>query len=123
MPPADSKKQLTSKQIELIRQWIKRKVFRLTAIGHLESSVRPSLPRIQNKRWAKNEIDFFIKAGLDHQRMKPSSQADKLTLIRRVSFDLRGLPPSIEEVNSFLQDESQQSYKRMLEHAEFRRSR
>ena len=114
MPPAESKKQLTSKQIELIRQWIKEGA---QVDGHWawKAPSRPSLPRIQNKRWAKNEIDFFIKAGLDHQRMKPSSQADKLTLIRRVSLDLRGLPPSIEEVNSFLQDESQQSYKRMLE--------
>ena len=114
MPPADSKKQLTNKQIELIQQWIKEGA---QIDGHWawKAPSRPSLPRIQNKRWAKNEIDFFIKAGLDHQRMKPSSQADKLTLIRRVSLDLRGLPPSIEEVNSFLQDESQQSYKRMLE--------
>ncbi len=114
MPPVDSRKQLSVEQIEIIKQWIKEGA---EIKGHWawNAPSRPELPRIQQKRWARGAIDYFIKAGLDFQKMRPSNQADRLTLIRRVSLDLRGLPPTIEEVDQFLQDPSEQAYASMIE--------
>ena len=87
----------------MIKQWIKEGA---QIEGHWAWSApsKAALPRIQNKRWARNAIDYFIKEQLDGQKMRPSAQANKLTLIRRVSLDVRGLPPSSQEVNQFLED-------------------
>ena len=114
MPPMDSKKQLTSAQIEMIKQWIKEGA---QIEGHWawNAPSKAALPRIQNKRWARNAIDYFVKEQLDGQKMRPSAQANKLTLIRRVSLDVRGLPPSSQEVNQFLEDDSPDAYESMVE--------
>ena len=114
MPPVDSKKQLTGAQIELIQQWIKEGA---VIEGHWAWSapLKPELPRIQNKRWARNAIDFFIKDQMDERKMRPSSQAGKLTLIRRVSLDVRGLPPSLDEIQRFLEDSSANAYETMVD--------
>ena len=114
MPPVDSKKQLTSEQIELLKQWVKEGA---TIDGHWAwtAPARPTLPRIQQKRWANNAIDYFVKEQLDQQRMRPAVMADKRTLIRRVSLDIRGLPPSLEEIKQFLEDDSVNAYELMVD--------
>src|SRR5262245_14166947 len=71
---------------------------------------RPKIPAVKNKAWIKNEIDAFILARLESAGLKPSPRADKTTLIRRLSFDLRGLPPSLKEVDEFLNDQSPNAY-------------
>ncbi|MBA61490.1 MAG: hypothetical protein CMJ76_03905 [Planctomycetaceae bacterium] len=114
MPPVDSKKQLTTAQINLIRQWIHEGA-KIEGHWAWSSPVKPEFPRIQNKRWAKNAIDYFIKDQLDEQKMKPASEANKLTLIRRVSLDVRGLPPSLEEMKAFLTDDSADAYETMVD--------
>ena len=113
MPPVDSKKQLTSEQIALLKQWIKEGA---NIDGHWAwtAPVRPTLPRIQQKRWANNAIDYFVKEQLDQQRMRPSVMATKGTLIRRVSLDVRGLPPSLEEIKQFLEDDAVNAYELMV---------
>jgi Protein of unknown function (DUF1553)/Protein of unknown function (DUF1549)/Planctomycete cytochrome C len=75
----------------------------------------PPLPAVQNPGWVRNGIDRFILARLEKEGIKPSAEADKVTLIRRVSLDLLGLPPTREEVDAFLKDPSTDAYERLVE--------
>ncbi len=77
--------------------------------------VRPSLPKVKDKAWTKNEIDAFILACLKSAGLKPSPPADKTTLIRRLSFDLRGLPPTLQEVDEFLADRGPDAYEKLVD--------
>lgn len=72
-------------------------------------------PTVKNPAWVKNEIDQFILAKLEDNELSPAPQADKLTLIRRVTFDLTGLPPTPQEVTEFLADERDDAYARMVD--------
>src|SRR5258706_10553133 len=62
---------------------------------------RPSQPNVKNKKWARNPIDLFVLVKLEQEHLSPSPEADRRTLIRRLSFDLTGLPPGPEEVEQF----------------------
>jgi len=73
------------------------------------------IPAVQNSSWPRNEIDHFILSKLESVGLAPAEQADKLTLIRRVTFDLTGLPPTPEEVQAFLADERGDAYARMVD--------
>src|SRR5271168_4754421 len=70
----------------------------------LQPLIRPSIPAVKNVAWVRNPIDAFILARLEQKGLAPASPADRRTLIRRVSFDLIGLPPTPEEIASFLKD-------------------
>src|SRR6266705_1740215 len=76
---------------------------------------RPPLPEVKNKKWARNPIDLFILAKLEQEKLSPSPEADRRTLIRRLSFDLTGLPPSPEEVAKFIADRSPRAYEQLVE--------
>jgi hypothetical protein len=76
---------------------------------------RPALPAVQNKKWPRNPIDLFILAKLEQQNLSPSPETDRRTLIRRLSFDLTGLPPVPEEVAHFLADRSPKAYESLVE--------
>jgi Protein of unknown function (DUF1553)/Protein of unknown function (DUF1549)/Planctomycete cytochrome C len=114
MPPPDSNKKLTSDQIQTLRRWIEAGA---QYKGHwaFEAPQKPELPKISNKRWARNEIDYFIGAGLEAKKLKPESEASKEKLIRRVTFDLTGLPPTPEEVDAFLADKKAGAYERLVD--------
>jgi Protein of unknown function (DUF1549) len=77
--------------------------------------VRPPTPEVKNKAWARNPIDAFILARLERENLAPSSEADKITLLRRLSLDLIGLPPTPEEVDAFLKDSSSRAYEKQVE--------
>src|SRR5438552_1867529 len=77
--------------------------------------VRPPLPTVKGKTWIKNEIDAFILARLEQAGLKPSPRADKTTLIRRLSLDLRGVPPARAEVDDFLADSAPDAYARLVD--------
>ncbi|MDF1823646.1 MAG: PSD1 and planctomycete cytochrome C domain-containing protein [Verrucomicrobiales bacterium] len=98
MPPPESHLVLTEDQKELIRRWIEEGA---EYEGHwaYEAPVRTEVPQTG---WGNGEIDSFIHARLIEEGMKPSPEADPRTLIRRLTFDLTGLPPTHEEVNAFL---------------------
>ena len=66
--------------------------------------IRPALPQVSNTGWLQTPVDHFVLARLEAEQVVPSSEADRVTLLRRVTLDLTGLPPSVIEVNSFLQD-------------------
>jgi mono/diheme cytochrome c family protein len=76
---------------------------------------RPALPTVQNAEWPKNGIDYFVLARLEQERLKPSPQADAAMLLRRASLDLRGLPPTTEEVDAFLSDPSALAYENAVD--------
>ena len=76
---------------------------------------RPPLPDVSNDQWARNPIDRFVLAQLEEQGLEPAREADKTTLIRRVTFDLTGLPPTPQEIRAFLADKSPVAYERLID--------
>jgi mono/diheme cytochrome c family protein len=77
--------------------------------------VRPSLPVVKNTTWARNPIDRFILARLEKENLTPSPEADRVTLLRRLSLDLTGLPPTVDEVDSFVRDKSRNAYEKQVD--------
>ena len=114
MPPAESGKTLSNEDIELLRRWIEQGA---KYQGHwsFTQPTRPALPEVKQADWIRNAIDHFVLARLEVGGLKPSRAADKATLIRRVSLDLTGLPPTPEEVDAFLSDLSPQAYEKVVD--------
>lgn len=77
--------------------------------------IRPAVPSVKEATWVKNPIDAFLLARLEKEGIKPSPEADRITLIRRLSFDLTGLPPSPEEVDAFVKDRSPDAYDKVVD--------
>ena len=77
--------------------------------------IRPPMPRVRDRDWARTPLDRFILARLEQQRLTPSPPADKGTLLRRLSFDLLGLPPEPEEIDAFLTDDAPDSTARLVD--------
>ena len=103
MPPPKSGKSLSAAEVARLKTWIEEGA---EYQGHWAflPPVRPPLPSVKNPGWCRNPIDRFILARLEAEGLAPSPEADKVTLIRRLSLDLIGLPPTIEEVDAFLAD-------------------
>ncbi|MDD7983381.1 PSD1 and planctomycete cytochrome C domain-containing protein [Lentisphaera marina] len=114
MPPIDSSaKQLTKEEKEIIRKWI-------TQGAQYEKHwafVSPEKKAVQvdNDEWCKNEIDRHVLKQLEDLKLNPNPEADKETLIRRLSLDLRGVPPSLAEVDVFLADSKEGAYERLVD--------
>jgi hypothetical protein len=114
MPPAKSGKHLTPQQIELLRRWIEQGAKWKNHWSYIKPE-RPPLPEVKNRKWPRNDIDYFILTRLEKENLKPSAEASRETLIRRLSLDLTGLPPTIDEVNRFLKDKRAGAYDRLVE--------
>src|SRR5262249_17989368 len=80
-----------------------------------EPPVRPDLPRVRNQSWIRNSIDTFILARIEKEGMTASREASKPALLRRLSLDLTGLPPSIAEIEAFLADTGFDAYERAVD--------
>ncbi len=76
---------------------------------------QPTLPAVKNKAWVKTPIDYFVLAELEKNELKPSPEADKTTLIRRLSLDLIGLPPTLKEIDDFIADTSPNAYEKLVD--------
>jgi hypothetical protein len=113
MPPRKAEKPLTPKQIDLIRRWIEQGA---KWQGHwsLIAASRPPAPRVEDA-WPRNAIDRFVLARMREHGLKPSPEADRRTLIRRLSFDLTGLPPTPAEVDAFLADQAADAYEQVVD--------
>ena len=114
MPPADSKKKpLTAAEKQLIKRWIQQgaKYAKFWAFVPPKQSPAPT-PAAAG--WRSGFIDPYVMARLERRGLKPKSEADKRTLIRRVTLDLTGLPPTLPEINQFLEDESPKAYERLV---------
>ena len=114
MPPADSGKSVTPEQIELIKRWIDEGAEFKPHWSFVTPS-RPAVPEVEQKQAIRNPIDNFVLARLEKEGLAPSPAADKVTLIRRVTLDLTGLPPTIEEVDAFLADDSPEAYAKVVD--------
>ena len=114
MPPADSGDRLTLPEVAAIRKWIEQGAEWEPHWSFIKPA-RPKLPVIENKHWPRNEIDHFIFQHLAKEDLKPSPEADKQSLIRRVTLDLTGLPPTPEEVDQFLADNKPDAYQRLVD--------
>ncbi|QDU09932.1 DUF1553 domain-containing protein [Gimesia aquarii] len=80
-----------------------------------QSPKRPEIPKVKNRGWAKSPIDFFVLSRLEQEKASPAKPADKQTLIRRATFDLIGLPPTREEVEQFLKDDSPDAFAKVID--------
>jgi hypothetical protein len=115
MPPPDSgKKPLTDAQKRLVRQWIEQGGT-YERFWSLEPLRPQDLPSVQNQAWPTGRIDRFVLADLERQNLQPQPKADKRTLIRRVTLDLTGLPPTREEIRDFEQDDAPEAYARVVD--------
>ncbi|HIF33611.1 MAG TPA: DUF1553 domain-containing protein [Planctomycetaceae bacterium] len=116
MPPPDASKNkpLRKEQIELLRQWIDAGA---PFADHWSFVVpkRPALPQVKEPRWTQQPIDRLVWARHQHERISANAAAGRRTLIRRLSLDLIGLPPSIEEADDFVKDKSDDAYETVID--------
>src|SRR5215472_15187418 len=114
MPPPQAGTTLTEAQVATIRQWIEQG-------AHWErhwafvAPVSPTVPEVRNPQWARNPIDRFVLARLEREGLKPAAEADRATLLRRLSFDITGLPPTTAEIDAFLADPSPKAYEKQVD--------
>ena len=114
MPPPETHKKLTSAQIDLLKRWINEGA-EYKKHWSFEPPVKSALPVIEKpKVEVRNGIDAFIQDRLQKEGLPPSPEAGKETLIRRVTLDLTGLPPTLEEVDAFLADTSPDAYEKLV---------
>ncbi|HEV3342411.1 MAG TPA: PSD1 and planctomycete cytochrome C domain-containing protein [Pirellulales bacterium] len=115
MPPPDSKKlPLTSEEIELVKRWINEGA-PFDAHWAYVKPQRPPLPAVKNASWVRNEIDAFVASRLEEHGLSAAAEADRRTLIRRLSFDLLGLPPKPAEVDAFVADPRSDAYELLVD--------
>ncbi len=114
MPPAKGGKPLSPAQIGLLRRWVEEGA-KWQRHWSFVPPERPVLPGVRDARWPRNELDRFVLARLEKDGIRPAPEADRATLIRRATFDLTGLPPTIEEVDAFLGDKTSGAYERLVD--------
>lgn len=114
MPPPNSGKKLSPAQVETLKRWIAGGG-KYAPHWAFVAPRRPEPPAVTNLRWPLNPIDRFILARLEKEGLKPSPVADRYTLIRRVTLDLTGLPPTPAEVDAFIHDTRPGAYERVVD--------
>jgi hypothetical protein len=113
MPPPKAKKPLTGQEKDTLKRWIAAGAG-YEAHWAFVPPARPPLPAVSNEAWVRNPIDRFVLARLERQDIVPSPEADRTILIRRLSLDLTGLPPSPRDVDDFLADRSPDAYDKVV---------
>ncbi len=114
MPPEDSNLTLSNYEKEVLKKWIEQGA-KWDSHWSFKVPEKPSIPTVVNQNWTNNEIDFFILKRLENEKLKPADRAEKERLIRRVSFDLIGLPPTIEEIEDFVKDTSSNAFAKVVD--------
>jgi hypothetical protein len=114
MPPPKSNRKLTTGQVELLRRWIDEGAH-WGKHWAFEKPRRLVPPVVRDRAWPRNALDVFILARLEVEGLRPSPEAPRETLIRRVTLDLTGLPPTPEEVDAFLADAAPDAYERLVD--------
>ena len=113
MPPADSGKALKPEQIDILRRWVEQGG-EYSAHWAFVAPRRPAAPSVENNDWLRNPIDAYILARLESEGLRPSPEADRETLIRRLTLDLTGLPPTPEDVDAFTSDPSPDAVEQLV---------
>lgn len=114
MPPRNSNRRLSPQQKQILQQWIAEGAQYQTHWAFVTPK-RPSQPMVQLTNWPRNPIDYFVLSKLEEAKLPPSPEANRATLIRRLSIDLIGLPPTPEEVDAFLADTDPQAYEKLVD--------
>ncbi|HWC89732.1 MAG TPA: DUF1549 domain-containing protein, partial [Pirellulales bacterium] len=114
MPPPDSNKKLTDAQKQLLKAWIEQGA-PYAKHWSLVPPKRPAIPQVAYEKWPAGPIDRFILARLESAGLEPSPEADRPTLLRRLSLDLTGLPPTPAEVDAFVADQRPDAYARQVD--------
>ncbi|MGL4512445.1 MAG: DUF1553 domain-containing protein [Lacipirellulaceae bacterium] len=114
MPPPETKKKLTPEQIATLEKWVAQGAEYQPHWSFIPPT-RPTPPTPSNEWWGKNAIDAFVAARLEAEGLAPATEADRTTLVRRVTLDLTGLPPTPDEVDAFLGDTRPDAYERLVD--------
>jgi len=114
MPPPKAEHKLSVRQVAVLKKWIEQGA-KWEKHWSFIAPVAPAAPKTADTAWAKNKIDAFIATRLERESLKPRSEAEKHTLIRRATLDLIGLPPTPDEVDAFIADASLHAYEKMAD--------
>ncbi len=114
MPPLKSNKKLTPAQRELLKKWVAAGAEYQPHWSFI-APTKPAVPAVKDKTWARTPIDAFVLAKLEAAGLKPSPEADRRTLARRLSLDLTGLPPTPEQVEAFVNDKDANYYEKYVD--------
>ena len=114
MPPLDSKLTLSEREIALLARWIEQGAAYKPHWAFLPVQ-DPILPVVEDERWVRNPIDRFVLSTLEEKGIHPEPEANKETLLRRVTLDLTGLPPTLEEIDAFLADDRPSAYREVVD--------
>jgi len=114
MPPPKSNRKLSPDQRSMLEKWIDQGA-NYSNHWAFVPPVRPELPKLANPNWARTPVDHFVQAKLEAEGLTPSPEADRATLIRRLSIDLIGLPPSPEQVDAFVSDSDPIAYEKLVD--------
>ncbi|GJM29880.1 MAG: hypothetical protein DHS20C17_25150 [Cyclobacteriaceae bacterium] len=114
MPPLESNLKLTSREVKLIEKWIKQGA-EYKPHWAFVAPERPDIPQVSQQSWVTNEIDYFILNKLEEVNLTPNQKADKGLLLKRLAFDLTGLPPTLELQRRYLTDNSPESYEKVVD--------
>jgi len=114
MPPAEHGPRLSEREISLFREWIRQGAAWKEHWAWVRPT-SPAVPKVSKPKWIRQPLDAFVLAQLDSKRLKPSPEADRAQWIRRVTFDLTGLPPTPEEIKAFKTDKSSLAYEKVVD--------
>jgi hypothetical protein len=114
MPPPDSNLTLSTRQKQILERWILQGAAWEDHWAYIVPKKLP-LPKTTFTDWSQNQIDHFVASKIEAKGLQPSPEAEKEIILRRLAFDLTGLPPSIELMDQFLQDDSPEAYEKMVD--------
>ena len=115
MPPPSLKRRLSAQQIEALKRWVEQGA-KWTNHWAFEPVMKPEVPAsLKNQQWIQNPIDAFVVSKLAREGLLPSLPADKERLLRRVTFDLTGLPPTVAETDTFVKDAAPNAYEKVVD--------
>jgi hypothetical protein len=114
MPPRNAGNRLSRGEIETLTRWIADGAGYETHWAFVPPRIHP-LPAVKNQAWPRTPIDTWILARLEEEGLTPSPEADRHTLLRRASLDIRGLPPSPQEIEQFLNDPSSDAFEKAVD--------
>ena len=114
MPPPESNLSLSEYEKNILKKWILQGAEWKKHWSFIKPE-KPEIPQIQNNQWVKNEIDIFIAKNIENQNLEFSKMESKEILLRRLYFDIVGLPPSLDDIDQFLNDKSQNAFEKVVD--------
>ena len=114
MPPPESNLVLSEYEKQLLKKWVEQGAVYKKHWAFIPP-VAPQIPHIENDKWSQNDIDKFVLQKIQSKGFNPSKKAEKEQLIRRVFFSIAGLPPSVEQVNDFVQNDAPNAYEKVVD--------